>query len=181
MKKVISIVLVVILALALSSVAMADYSYSAETGKITGSYAGNGGWIETYVNGSAAAGDTLSISATAGETYEITVYEDGVLVYTETVTAEAAEEPQETEEPAETETPAETEEPAETETSAETEEPAETETPVDGGTSDTGNTSGEKDSVPKTGEADYMAVLVAVIMLSAVVAIVAKKRNAVKK
>lgn len=174
MKKIISLVLVAVLALALSCSAFA-YSYDAETGKITGSYEADG-WVETYVNGAPASGNTLSIDAVEGETYVIEVLVDGELVLTETVVAEVpgeqpTEPPVETEEPTDpTEPPVETEDPADpTEPPVETNEP--TQKPVD---------ENGKDAVPKTGESNFVLVLLGVIALASIAVVVVSKKNAGK-
>lgn len=170
MKKIISLVLVAVLALALSCSAFA-YGYDAETGKITGSYEADG-WVETYVNGAPAGGNTLSFKAVEGETYVIEVLVDGELVLTETIVAEApgeqpTEPPVETEEP--TEPPVETDEPADpTNPPAETEKPAEK--PADNG----------KDPVPKTGESNFVLVLLGLIALASIAVVVVSKKNAGK-
>lgn len=135
MKKIISVLLIAVLALALSCAAFADYSYNPETGKITGSTEGLTGWVEHYVNGSAAGGDTLSINAVEGETYTIEVYENGALVNTVVVTAEAPvvepEEPTDPVEPEEPTDPVEPEEPTDPVEPEEPTDPVEPEEPTD--------------------------------------------------
>lgn len=192
MKKIISILLIAVLALALSCAAFADYSYNAETGKITGSTEGLTGWVEHYVNGSAAGGDTLSINAVEGETYTIEVYENGALVNTVVVTAEApVVEPEEPTDPVEPEhptdpvepeqptDPVEPEEPTDPVAPEEPEDPADPVTPSEPDDKDEEPKVDEngKDSVPKTGESDIVFILLTVIVLGTAATILVSRKN----
>ena len=171
MKKVLSIAFVVVLVVALASVAFADGSFSlsgADNDHVVGSYTADNDtdFVEVRVNDKTAKGGfgTVSIDylLTAKEktgTYEVVVYVEGAPVKTVTLT-EAAEEPVVTEEPVETEQPAETEEPVETEKPVETTKPVETVKPVQ-----TAAPSG-KDSVPKTGETDATAIVIAALAVA---------------
>ncbi len=217
MKKIVSILLIAVLALALSCAALADYSYNPETGKITGSYEGSG-WVETYVNGAAAGGDKLSIDAVEGETYVIEVYENGALVDTATVVAEA---PAPTDAPVEptdapveptdapvepTDAPVEpTDAPVEpTDAPVEpTDAPVEpTDAPVEPTDAPVEPTDAPvepvdptaapeqtkkpavdengKDAVPKTGESDFVFVLLGAAALASIAVVVLVKKNAGK-
>lgn len=192
MKKIISILLIAVLALALSCAAFADYSYNAETGKITGSTEGLTGWVEHYVNGSAAGGDTLSINAVEGETYTIEVYENGALVNTVVVTAEAPvvepeqptdpvepEHPTDPVEPEQPTDPVEPEEPTDPVEPEEPEDPADPVTPSEPDDKDEEPKVDEngKDNVPKTGESDIVFILLTVIVLGTAATILVSRKN----
>ena len=97
-----------------------DLVYKVVDGFIVGTYESDSDFIQTYVNGGAnpAAEKTLRIPYEEGVKYVITVYDDGVLVYTQEVGAVKpvpTETPEPTETPAPTESPKPAEDPEQTE------------------------------------------------------------------
>ena len=82
MKKIISLLIVAVMVFALATSAAA-YSFNAETGRLTGSYDGEGN-IETWVDGAFAGGKTLDVKVADG-THTIDVFVNGVKVATESV------------------------------------------------------------------------------------------------
>ena len=229
MKKVVTILLIAVMAFALASTAFASgYSYS--NGFIVGSYDSDQ-WIETYCEGAKLGGKDVNFNCNTGDTPQleqgesdktvtVEVYENFVPVATYTVVipgtapvVEPTEEPvQPTEEPVQpTEEPVQpTEEPVQpTEEPVQpTEEPVQptaepvkptaepvkptakpadpTTKPVEtkapsgnaGGHSGSKTAANGKDAVPKTGEADYTVVLLAVVLAGATgMVVLGKKRG----
>lgn len=88
MKKIVTILLIFVLAAALAGTALADGFYSYEDGKVVGTYEGNGGWIETYGDGDSWGGAYISKPVEQGDTEKtitVEVYENFEKVYEEDV------------------------------------------------------------------------------------------------
>ena len=157
MKKFTAIILAVLLMMLMVVPVFADEEVTAtaghfgvEEGNIVGGYESDG-LVNIYVDDELAGGSTLNVAAAEGE-HVVTVYENGVLVATETVTVGAAEE-----------TPAEDPTPAGDDT------PAPAPTPADGGSAKPAS------NVPKTGDAENMGTFM-VLGLAAALTLVAAKR-----
>ena len=158
MKKFTAIILAVLLMMLMVVPVFADEEvtataghFTAEEGNIVGGYESDG-LVNIYVDDALAGGSTLNVAAAEGE-HVVTVYENGVLVATETVTVGATEEP----------TPAEDPTPAGDDT------PAPAPTPSGGGEAKPAS------NVPKTGDAENMGTFM-VLGLAAALTLVAAKR-----
>ena len=169
MKKVLSIAFVVVLVVALASVAFADGSFSlsgADNDHVVGSYTADNDtdFVEVRVNDKTAKGGfgTVSIDylLTAKGHDELFLLCFHFSLPRPEHAADFDDVPVVTEEPVETEQPVETEEPVETEKPVETTKPVETVKPVQ-----TAAPSG-KDSVPKTGETDATAIVIAALAVA---------------
>ena len=177
MKKVITIMLIAVMALALASSA---FAYSYANGYVSGEYTDctEADWIETYVDGQAAGGAVLNFAVDpSAESVTVEVYKNFQPAYTEVVTV-AGSEPEPTEPPVESTEPEPTEPPVESTepepTVKPTEKPVETKAPTNGGTTNKGT--GEKAN--KVGEADYTVVVVCVLLAGATgMVVLGKKRG----
>ncbi len=207
MKKFGTIILAVLLMMVMAIPVFADEATTTEApmftyadGHISGSYDSEG-LINIYVDDELAGGSKLNVEVTDGE-HTVKVYENGVLVHTETVTAETPEpvpptpeNPDQPEEPGEQEeptpgeqvepTPGEQVEPTPGEqvepTPGEQENPAPSDKTDDKSSTNTSQTTTKTDTtkkatnVPKTGDAENMGAFM-VLGLAAALTLVAAKR-----
>ena len=186
MKKFASLLIVALLMMVMATSALAEFTYNAETGRLTGSYESEGN-VEIWLDGSIAGGSKLNVPVTEG-THTVQVYVNGELVATQTVTAGAKPTAEPTVAPTAEPTAVPTAEPTAVPTAEPTAEPTvaptavPTAVPTVAPTAEpepTKQPSGSKSSdVPKTGE--NTTVVIGVVALMAVAAVVLASRKVIR-